>query len=102
MTRVEFLQAVVDNAITEDVMAYAKVRLDKENDRKSSAKAESDAKRAVALAGLTDTYKTAKEIAEGTEYTARQVQYYLGVLVKEGVAVKNDATPKGYKLAEGE
>lgn len=102
MTRVEFLQAVVDGNINDDVKEYAKVRLDKENDRKTSAKAESEAKKAVALAGLTDTYKTAKEIAEGTKYTARQVQYYLGVLVKEGVAVKNDATPKGYKLAEGE
>lgn len=102
MTRVEFLQAVVDGNINDDVKEYAKVRLNKENDRKTSAKAESDAKRAVALAGLTDSYKTAKEIAEGTKYSARQVQYYLGVLVKEGVAVKNDATPKGYKLAEGE
>lgn len=102
MTRVEFLQAVVNGEVNDEVKAYAKVRLDKENDRRTSAKAESDAKRAVALEGLTDTYQTAKEIADGTGYSARQIQYYLGVLVKEGVAVKSDATPKEYKLAEGE
>lgn len=100
MTRVEFLQAVVDNAINEDVIAYAQVRLNKENDRKATRNSESEAKKAVALENLTDEFQTAKEIAEGTEYSARTIQYYLGVLVKEGVAEKGDnGKVKTYKLA---
>ena len=96
MTRVEFLQAVVDNAITEEVQEYAKVRLDKANAEKSKRSAESADKRAVALANLTEDWQTAKEVAESTEYSARTIQYYLGVLVKDGEALKQ----KGEKVME--
>lgn len=99
MTRVEFLNAIVNGNINDDVKGYAKVRLDKENDRSATRKAESEAKYAVALDNLTDDYQTAKEVAEGTEYSARQIQYYLGVLVKDGKAIKNGQSPIGYKLA---
>lgn len=103
MTRVEFLQAVVDGVVSDDVKAYAKVRLDKENartDARKSASLDKMTATKTALADIGSGFHTAKEIAELTDYSARTIQYYLGVLVKEGSVVKDGNSPIGYKVVD--
>lgn len=89
MTQVKFYEMVVAGNITDEVKAYAEERFNKINERSTSKKAESEEKKEAVATALTNDWQTAKEIAETANLAPRSASYYLGVLVKEGIAEKD-------------
>ena len=112
MTKREFLEAIVNGNITEDIVSYAAdsiVKLDATNAKraeKNSEKKQATIDAATKMAAvLTDEPKTATELGEEFGVSTQRASAWmrkavdLGLAVKQDVKVKGKGTVKGYTKA---
>ena len=111
MTNREFLNAVIANEISADVIAHAQAEIEKLNAR-NAKRAEKPSKKSVenepikvALIGLlTDEPQTASELAVKAEISVQKASALCRQIVADGnakvvdVKVKGKGTQKGYTL----
>lgn len=103
LTQNEFFKAVAENNITEDVIAFAKVKYDKV----AETMAKKSEENSLVVEGILKTLKggkpmTASEIAGKVDASTQKVSTILKTLrEKESVAVVDNRTPYLYALAEG-
>lgn len=112
MTKREFLEAIVNGNINEDIVSYAAdsiVKLDASNAKrkeKNSEKKQATIDGATAMAEtLTDEPKTATQLGEEFNVSTQRASAWmrkaveLGLAVKQDIKVKGKGTVKGYTKA---
>jgi predicted ArsR family transcriptional regulator len=88
ITNFEFLKAVAEGNLTEEVKAYAKARYDKEAEEKE-AKAKENAEYNETILALVDEKKSviASEIASSLDIHPSKASYLLRMLVEDGTLI---------------
>lgn len=93
MTNVEFLNAVVSAAISEDVTAYAVAALAKVDGKNAARRAKASAKASAAASALLADLFAAHE---GDVFTAASAASALGVTVQKSSALLRSAVASGH------
>lgn len=112
MTKKEFYTAIINNAVTADVIAMAEDELKALIEKSAALKAKNEEKNAPGFAAIREFFNVhgegqalTSEVAEGTDMTTSKASALLrkmaesGELIQEEVKVSGKGTRKAYRLA---
>ena len=112
MTKKEFYSAIINNAVTSDVIAMAENELKAMTEKSAKLKAKNEEKNAAGFtaireffAGHGDGQALTSEVAEFTDMTTSKASALLrkmaesGELIQEEVKISGKGTRKAYRLA---